>query len=200
MARYKEDQKRASREAILQRASERFRREGIAAVGVRPLMADAGLTHGGFYAHFASREDLVGAALEYAAEATLDHFREALAEAPEGQKLERLISTYLRPLHRDHMGLGCAVAALAPEIARQDASTRRRFDVRRRGIVALIAEHLPPGGDADARLDRASTVFATLMGTLQLVRIETDAAVVERLVAAGREAALLLARRPWAGS
>ncbi len=59
MARYKGDQKQISREEILKRAAERFRRDGVAAVGVRPLMADAGLTHGGFYAHFASREDLI---------------------------------------------------------------------------------------------------------------------------------------------
>ncbi|HEY8616411.1 TetR/AcrR family transcriptional regulator [Phenylobacterium sp.] len=197
MARHKDDRKQASREAILKRAAERFRREGIAAVGVRPLMADAGLTHGGFYAHFASRDDLVAATLEYASEATLGYFREALATAPEGQKLERLISTYLRPLHREHMGLGCAVSALGPEIARQDPETRQRFDVRRRGLVALLAEHLPEGGQPEARLDRASIVFATMMGTLQLMRIETDPAVVERLVAAGRQAALRLATQPW---
>lgn len=197
MPKHKQDRKQASREAILKHAAERFRSEGIAAVGVRPLMADAGLTHGGFYAHFASRDDLVAATLEYAAEATLAYFRDTLAAVPPEARLERLIATYLRKLHREHMGLGCAVAALGPEIARQDAETRRRFDVRGRGVVRLIADHLPEGGTADMRLDRACIVFATLMGTLQLIRIETDPAAVDRLIAGGRTAALQIASQPW---
>lgn len=197
MARYKADQKKISREEILKRAAERFRQDGVAAVGVRPLMADAGLTHGGFYAHFASREDLIAAAMEYAAESTLDYFREVLAATPEPERLKVLIKTYLRPLHRDHMGLGCAVSALGPEIARQSEETRRRFDIRGRGLVRLIAEHLPPGGGPEDRLDRASLVFAQMFGTLQLVRIETDPDAVQRLLRGGRDAALLLATQPW---
>lgn len=197
MARYKADQKQISREEILKRAAERFRQDGVAAVGVRPLMADAGLTHGGFYAHFASRDDLVAAALEYAAESTLDYFKDVLAQTPEPERLRVLIKTYLRPLHRDHMGLGCAVSALAPEIARQPEETRRRFDIRGRGLVRLIAEHLPPGGSPEDRLDRASLVFAQMFGTLQLIRIETDLEAVPRLLKGGREAALLLATQPW---
>lgn len=197
MARYKADQKQISREEILKRAAERFRQDGVAAVGVRPLMADAGLTHGGFYAHFASREDLIAAAIEYAAESTPGYFREVLAATPEPERLKVLIKTYLRPLHREHMGLGCAVSALGPEIARQSEETRRRFDVRGRGMVRLIAEHLPPGGGPEDRLDRASLVFAQMFGTLQLVRIETDPDVVQRLLQGGRAAALLLATQPW---
>lgn len=197
MARYKSDQKQISREEILKRAAERFRRDGVAAVGVRPLMADAGLTHGGFYAHFASREDLIAAALEYAVESTLGYFQEVLAAAPEAERLKVLIHSYLRVLHRDHMGLGCAVSALGPEIARQPEETRQRFDVRGRGMVRLIADLLPPGGSAEARLDRASLVFAQMFGVLQLARIETDPQVVERLIKGGRAAALSLATQPW---
>lgn len=197
MARYPGDHKQASRTAILRRASERFRREGVAAVGVRQLMADAGLTHGGFYTHFSSRDDLVAAALEFAADATLEYFHAALANVPPAQKLEQLIRTYLRPLHREHMALGCAVSALAPDIARQAEETRQRFDVRGRGLVQLIAEYLPPGGQPQDRLDRATLVFATMVGTLQIVRIETDPAIADRLIAQGRAAALSLALQPW---
>lgn len=197
MARYSDDHKQAARAEIVARASERFRREGIAAVGVRQLMADAGLTHGGFYSHFQSRDDLIAAALEYAAESTLGLFHAAVEAVPQAQKLERLIATYLRPEHRQHPALGCAVSALAPEIARLDVETRCRFNIRERGLIPLIAACLPPGGSQADRLDRASIVFAVMAGTLQVARVETDDATVERLIAQGRTAALALAMQPW---
>lgn len=197
MARYSEEHKQEARAAILKQAAERFRRDGIAAVGVRPLMADAGMTHGGFYAHFASRADLVAASLEYAAQATLDYFHDALAGAPDGQKLETLVETYLQPRHRDRMDVGCAASALAPEIARESDATRTRFARQNGRLIGLIAEHLPAGGTPRARADRAAILFATMMGTLQLMRMETDPAAVERLRRSGRDAALQLASRPW---
>lgn len=197
MAKYGKDHKQATREAILKHASERFRREGIAAVGVRPLMADAGLTHGGFYAHFESRADLVAATLDYAAASTLDYFQAAIAEVPAERKLETIVRTYLRRIHRDHMALGCSVSALAPEIARENAATRDRLSARNMGLVRLIAEHLPAGGDAEERIERASLLFATMLGTLQLMRIEPDAEIAAQLTRAGREATLHLAAKPW---
>ena len=197
MAKYSEDHKRATREAILKQASERFRRDGIAAVGVRPLMADAGLTHGGFYAHFGSRSELVAETLDYAAASTLEFFRTAIANSPPERKLETIIRTYLRPVHRDHMALGCSVSALGPEIAREAEATRAQLAARHMGLVQLIAEHLPAGGDAAARIERASIVFATMLGTLQLMRIETDADIAAQLAKAGREAALLVAAAAW---
>mgnify|MGYP002789578890 CR=1 FL=1 len=197
LARYPDSHKQAAREAILKNAAERFRRDGIAAVGVRSLMADAGLTHGGFYAHFSSRADLVAAAAEAAAQRTLGYFTEVLAAAPPDRKLETLIATYLRPRHRTHMDLGCAAAALAPEIAREPPETRQRFGAQTGRMIQLIADHLPAGGTPEQRDLRASTVFAAMMGVLQLMRIETDEAAVARLVREGRDAALSLANRPW---
>lgn len=197
LTRYKDGHKQEARDAILKNAAERFRREGIAAVGVRALMADAGLTHGGFYAHFASRADLVAAAAETAAESTIGHFEEVLAAAPSDCKLETLIATYLRPRHRAHMDLGCAAAALAPEIARESVETRARFAAQTGRLVQLIADLLPEGGAPEDRTARATTVFAAMMGVLQLVRIESDDAVADRLMREGRHAALSLATQPW---
>lgn len=200
MAKYSDERMREAREAILKHASARFRRDGIAAVGVRPLMADAGLTHGGFYVHFSSRADLVAAALDYAAETTLDYFRAALDGAPGKDKLETLVRTYLRPVHCDHMEMGCAASALAPEIARESEETRARFSARNQGLIRLIADHLPAGGVPDERSERASILFAAMLGTLQLMRIETDAQAAARLACAGREAAMSLAHAPWRGT
>lgn len=197
MARYKDGHKQEARDAILKNAAERFRRDGIAAVGVRTLMADAGLTHGGFYAHFPSRADLVAAAVERAAESTIGYFDTVLAAAPADRKLETLIATYLRPRHRAHMDLGCAAAALAPEIARESPETRARFAAQTGRLIQLIADLLPEGGAPDQRTTRAAAVFAAMMGVLQLMRIETDDAAAERLMREGRDAALSLALRPW---
>lgn len=199
MARYREGHKQKAREAILKNAAERFRREGIAAVGVRALMADAGLTHGGFYAHFSSRADLVAAAVEVAAESTIGYFETVLAAAPSDRKLETLIATYLRERHRSSVGMGCTAAALAPEIAREGLDTRARFGIQSGRLIQLIADLLPEGGDAGDRTSRAGAVFAMMMGVLQLMRIETDDLAAERLMREGREAALCLATRPWRG-
>ena len=189
--------KQETREAILKHAAGRFRRDGIAAVGVRSLMAEAGLTHGGFYSHFASRADLVAATLGYAAQDTLGYFHAAIAAAPEDGKLEALLRAYLRPLHRDHPAFGCAVSALAPEIAREDVPTRGRFAARNQPIVHLIADHLPAGGSGEERIARASLVFAAMVGILQIMRIETDAAAAARLARAGRAAARDIAMAAW---
>ncbi len=198
MARYRDGHKQEARDAILKNAAERFRRDGIAAVGVRTLMADAGLTHGGFYSHFASRADLVAAAAEYAAESTLGYFGKVLDAAPADRKLETLIEAYLRPFHRKRMDLGCAAAALAPEIARESPPTRARFIGQTARLVRLIADLLPQGGTPEDRDARARTVFATMMGVLQLMRVETNPDTVGRLMHEGREAALHLAMRSWA--
>jgi TetR/AcrR family transcriptional repressor of nem operon len=197
VARYPDSHKQEARGAILKIAAERFRRDGIAAVGVRSLMADAGLTHGGFYAHFSSRADLVAAAAETAAASTIGYFEQVLAAAPAERKLETLVATYLRQRHRTHIELGCAAAALAPEIARESPETRSRFAAQTARLVQLIADVLPPGGTPNDRDARARTVFALMMGALQLMRIETDASTVDRLIREGREAVISLATRPW---
>ncbi|WP_199554345.1 TetR/AcrR family transcriptional regulator [Sandaracinobacteroides hominis] len=197
MARYKDEHKAEARAGIVQRAAERFRQDGIAAVGVRPLMADAGLTHGAFYAHFGSRGELVAEAAEYAANSTIAYLKAAVASAAPGHEMDALVKNYLRPRHREMMALGCAASALAPEIAREDDATRTRFANRNREIVQLVADCLPPGGDATERLARGYAIFAGMMGTLQLMRVATDPAEVAMLLAAGREAALALAARPF---
>lgn len=179
----------------MRRASERFRKDGIAAVGMRTLMADAGLTHGAFYAHFASRADLVSAALEYALASTAASLRTAVEEAPEDGKLDALINAYLRLAHREHPELGCAVSAMAPEIAREDAEARSQFEMHNLAVIQLIAEVLPPGGTARARQIWAMSVFASMMGTLQLMRIAPDAREAREIMLAGRLAARVLARQ-----
>jgi len=193
MARYSKDYKAASRAMIVHQAAERFRRDGIAAVGVRQLMAAAGLTHGGFYSHFPTREELVAEAVEQAALSTLKYLEEAVANASKGDALKAIVLTYLNTRHLEHVDRGCAAAALAPEIARADVSARMRFMAQNDAIIGLIADSLPAGGDNEQRQKIATGVFAVLMGTLQLARITDSDSAAQQILMAGQQSALIVA-------
>lgn len=200
MARYGKDYKAASRATIVHQAAERFRRDGIAAVGVRQLMADAGLTHGAFYSHFPTREELVASAVEEAALSTLKYLEEAVATASDGETLKAIVLTYLNTRHLEHVDRGCAAAALAPEIARADFSARERFMAQNNAIIMLIANNLPAGGTIEERRTLATGIFAGLMGTLQLARIAGSKAAAEKILLAGKQSALLLAKQSTIGT
>src|SRR5437660_2151073 len=113
--RYGKDQKQATRQRILEAAGRRFKQDGIDGAGVASVMSDAGLTNGAFYAHFASKEDLVANVLAD----QLRTQRERLGCQPAGRAgLEALVRSYLSPQHRDQPADGCPSAALLDEIAR----------------------------------------------------------------------------------
>ncbi|MCR6629618.1 MAG: TetR/AcrR family transcriptional regulator [Magnetospirillum sp.] len=182
--RYAKGQKDATRQRIVETAARRFRGEGIAAVGVASLMADAGLTHGGFYAHFPSKEDLVRDAAAESLECTLA----LLASEAEAGGIDALITAYLSPGHRDHPEAGCAIACLAAELTRHPAPTRKAFAGKVNGLTALIARHLPSGhGPA------AAALLGLMVGTLQLARLAPDAEQADLILKAGRDAARRLA-------
>ena len=188
--RYEKGHKDATRRRILAAASKRFRKDGIAAVGLAGLMADAGLTHGGFYSHFATKEELVREALAF----TLDASRAGLArDAAERGGLEAIIRTYLAPAHRDRPDRGCAIAALAAEVARHPASTRATLAQHIEALIDLIAAQLPEV-DPPARRRTATAVFAAMMGALQLARVTLDPARANEILESGVAAALALAR------
>src|SRR6266498_794883 len=119
--RYGKDQKQATRQRILEAAGRRFKVDGIDGAGVATVMSDAGLTNGAFYAHFASKEDLVANVLAD----QLRIQRDAFGDLPAGRAgLEALVRLYLSPEHRDRCADGCPSAALLDEIARRPAATR----------------------------------------------------------------------------
>ncbi|XHR28242.1 MAG: TetR/AcrR family transcriptional regulator [Chthoniobacteraceae bacterium] len=182
--RYESTHKEATHRHIVEVASERFRKEGIDSVGVASLMGDAGLTHGGFYSHFSSKEGLVEEALEEAMTATFEH----LAEAAREGGIEGLVRYYLRPEHRDHPETGCVAATLTPEIARRAKPIRAAAAQTFARVVALIESLLPWPEPATAQ-----AIFATLVGTLQLARTVPDPALSAAILDAGRAAALTLA-------
>src|SRR5436305_7713309 len=184
--RYGKDQKQATRQRILEAAGRRFKQDGIDGAGVATLMSDAGLTNGAFYAHFASKEDLVANVLADQLRAQ----RHSLDSQPADRAgLEAFIRSYLSPEHRDQCADGCPSAALLDEIARRPAATRQVFTDELMVEIDDIALRLDPTHIAAARTE-ALTVFGLMVGTLQLARALTDRDLSDRLLNQGVATAL----------
>jgi AcrR family transcriptional regulator len=187
--RYQKGHKETTRRRIIETAAARFRKDGIEAVGLADLMADAGLTHGGFYSHFTSKEDLVRAAMEEAAGQSQQRLNKRIEEGG----LEAWIRAYLRIAHRDHPERGCTVAALASELARHPRETRKGFTEKLERVTANVEAHLPAGMTPDQRRKAAVGIFAILVGAMQMARVVDDAGKSEQILEAGIASALALA-------
>lgn len=185
--RYGSGHKDATRRRIVEAASRRFREQGIEGLGVAGLMAEAGLTHGGFYAHFPSKEELVREAVAEGFAAT----QVRMAQVVEQGGLEALLRDYLSLKHRDKPGRGCAAAALAGEIARHPEATRAALSDRVEGVVRLIGSQLADGDEG-----RAAAIFSLMLGALQLARVEPDPERAKARLEAAVEAGLALAGVP----
>lgn len=193
----KQEQKARTKQAIVTHAARRFRRDGIAAVGLRPLVADAGVTHGAFYAHFPTRDTLVAEAVGAALSDTFASLSSWVDKAAAADRLAVFINAYLHDRHVPAVEHGCAVAALAPEIARASGEVQAAYATSVAPIVTLLAALLPNGGTPAARQQRARVLFASMVGTLQLARLTGEADRAPFLTEA-RAAALASAQRPWA--
>lgn len=185
--RYEKGRKDESRRRILDIAAARFRRDGIAASGLAGIMTDAGMTNGAFYPHFKSKADLVRESVATALEAQSAQIAQALASGG----LEAVVGQYLSMAHRDEPADGCVSASVLPELARQPAETRQLYADQFLGQVRQVAQALPP--ETPNPEDVAIGIFSTLLGALQMARAVEDPKLAERILAAGRAAALSLA-------
>jgi TetR/AcrR family transcriptional regulator, transcriptional repressor for nem operon len=168
--------KAASHERIVKTASRRMRRDGIDSVSVAELMNEAGLTHGGFYRHFDSRDDLMGEAIDTALAQGSERIQAAAKlGGPEG--LAAIIDGYLSRLHRDKPETGCAVAAFPTDVARTNARVRTAYARQVRSYVELLTE-LIPGRDSD----QAQLILAALVGALVLARAVDDRGMSDEIL------------------
>ena len=191
--RYSTDHKQATRQRILEAAGRRFKQDGIDGAGVAGVMSDAGLTNGAFYAHFASKEDLVANVL---ADQLRGQRQSFYAQPPDRAGLEAFLRSYLSPQHRDQYADGCPSAALLDEIARRHATTKQVYTDELMGVIDNIASRLDPTCAEAAQTD-ALTLFGLMLGTLQLARALTDRDLSDQLLARGVETAMkLLNDRP----
>jgi TetR/AcrR family transcriptional repressor of nem operon len=187
--RYSREHKLETHARIVRKASVRLREKGAHGIGVADLMKDAGLTHGGFYAHFDSREALVIEAFTHAMDRSIERWRKLAEQTPPEKRLAMIVNTYLTPLHRDDPGHGCSVPALGAEIARESPKTRRAFAGRLEQMIDTLAAQLP-GVPRKAARKQAMAAIATMMGTLVLARVAGSGDFSEELLGAGRDAVL----------
>lgn len=172
--RYPEDHKAQTRQKIIDEASRRFRREGVEATGLQTLMKALGLTHGGFYAHFKSKDELV----EIALQAATEQLREYSCKTFEGpDPLPQFIDRYLSEAHRDHPESGCPFPTLCAELgARGQPSASTDQSVQNR--LAMIDGALPAEHDPD----QAIATLSTLVGALLLSRSVADPQLSKRIL------------------
>lgn len=178
------EQAQQNREKVVQAAARLFRERGIDGVGVAELMQSVGLTHGGFYGQFGSKEELVAEACAWAFERSVAKWKRAAAEHPQ-DATGAIADSYLASAHRDHPGAGCAAAALAGDMAREGVHARQAFTQGVRDLVDVIAATRGEAAAAE-RQRTALAAFSTMVGAVILARAVDDAELADAILAAAR--------------
>jgi len=160
--------KELSHARIVDVAAKAIRRAGYRGVGVADIMKEAGLTHGGFYAHFDSRDALLVEAMARAGQENIASLSEAIERrlTKGGTRFQALVETYLHEAHMERTENGCVIAALSSEMTRQEDAVREEARSRIDAMVALVQTALPDECDES----EASVITATMLGALQLAR------------------------------
>ena len=180
----------ASRERIVDVASKLFREHGLDGIGVADLMNAAGLTHGAFYGHFSSKEELMAQACIRALADSAAYWAKLSASA-DGKPLSVIVKSYLSKRHRDNPGVGCAVAALGADASRHDSAVRHAITEGVRSLVDALTRVIP-GKTRAAKRGKALATYASMVGALVLARTVDDADLSDEIlkaVAASIEAA-----------
>jgi len=175
--------KEASHERIVSAAARAIRRSGYDGTGVADIMKEAGLTHGAFYAHFASREAMLAEAADRACAESASVVNDVVANVPPEQALASMLQAYLSPQHLQQIELGCPLAALGSETPRQAPEVRRVTTRHIKAMVDLAARQSPDWGQPAAH-ERALVTIATMVGTLLLARAVDEPALSDSLCAA----------------
>jgi TetR/AcrR family transcriptional regulator, transcriptional repressor for nem operon len=172
-----------TRDRIVFGASALFRERGLSNVSVAELMSTAGLTHGGFYAHFGSREHLVAEAIRFALAQSAERIYVSALKDGRRPGYSRLIERYLSPAHRDNPQSGCALASLGSEVARDSTEARSVFSEGFGALVTLLAK-LSPERTPTARRTHVLCVISALTGALVLARAVNDPKASEEILLA----------------
>lgn len=164
-----------NRQRILDNAAQLFRERGFDGIGLNDLMQAAGLTRGGFYGHFASKDDLAAQALAQALASNREQWR-----AQPDRSLATWIRGYLSDTHRDEVGQGCGLAALAADVARAGPAVREVFTRGVQGLAQTLTPQMP-GGDEGERRAQALALLASLVGAVVLARAVDDESLSREL-------------------
>jgi TetR/AcrR family transcriptional repressor of nem operon len=180
--------KQASQYRILDAASRRLRREGLRGAAIATVMKEAGLTHGAFYSHFGNKDELAAAAFRHALADNRPRWMGRTRDASWAERLSRLARRYLTQSHRDTPDAGCALAAVASEVARSDAGFRRTYEQELRKSLEAICE-ANESSTGSVRMNDAIAFMALCIGGISLARAVEDKALSERILEACRAAA-----------
>jgi TetR/AcrR family transcriptional regulator, transcriptional repressor for nem operon len=182
--RFPREHKAQVRERIVRAAARKLRAAGLDGPSVPDLMKEAGLTHGGFYGYFRSRDELVAEAVRHAATETAAGLFRASPD------LAAVLNAYLSDEHIRQANSGCVVAALGYDGWRKGKKLRATFAEVAQGLAQLVQEKLEPGAKGSGISDRALAVTAQMIGAVVLARVVADPQLSRRIVRAAREAAL----------
>jgi TetR/AcrR family transcriptional repressor of nem operon len=184
--RYQPEHKVEVHRKIVKDASRRVRAEGISGAAVSSVMRDAGLTHGGFYKHFGSKDDLLTESLSEAFREIADRLTQAAEKSPPGTAWKAIVKAYLSSEHCDHAEHGCPLAALAPELARADHSVKAPIPGE---MIKYKNRMLPlmPGRWATDKERAFSVIFSTMIGAVAIARILPDQAARAKVLASARD-------------
>jgi AcrR family transcriptional regulator len=175
--------KEATHERIVGAAARAIRRSGYGGTGVADIMKGVGLTHGGFYAHFASREAMLAEAADQAGAESVATLTRVAEAAPPQEALRSIIHAYLSKEHFENAETGCPVAALGTEMPRQAPKVRRAATRRIKEMIDVVARHSPDQGEPGA-YEHALVTVATMVGALVLARAVDDPRLSKALRAA----------------
>jgi TetR/AcrR family transcriptional repressor of nem operon len=184
--RYDAEHKERTRARVLREAAKAIRAEGPHRIGVAGIMAKAGLTHGGFYAHFRSKDDLVAAALTEMFDEALTTFETLTAKEAPDAALRAYVDFYLSRRHRDAVDAGCPLPSLSADLPRLGVPARERFELGVAGLTAALSGLLSTLGHPGAE-GLASSVLAELVGALSLARAVADPARSDAILDRSRD-------------
>ena len=176
--RYEPEHKTRTRDRIVRNAARKLRAEGMRGPGVASVMKASGLTVGGFYKHFRSKDELLADAIAQGFSETDERIRSSLQNVPLKDRWKEIVRLYLSPEHCDRPDTGCPVAALAPEIARSKLTVRKRIA----GLMKAWTEFMP-GATAAERERNFFVIFSAMAGALSIARILTEPADRQRVLA-----------------
>ena len=180
--RYEPEHKTRTRDRIVRNAARKLRAEGLSGPGVASVMKASGLTVGGFYKHFRSKDELLAEAIAQGFSESSEKIRSSLQNVPREERWKEIVRRYLSTEHCERPETGCPVAALAPEIARAKLSVRKR-------IAALMKDWVEfmPGSTAAERERNFFVIFSAMAGAVSIARILTEPADRQKVLASTRD-------------
>ena len=184
--RYRPEHKIETHQKIVKDASERVRAEGLSGAAVSAVMRDAGLTHGGFYKHFASKDELLVESLKEGFREIIDTLIRAAEQSPPEEAWKAIVKTYLRPEMCEHPEHGCPLATLAPELARVDRRMKPQIVAELVNYKSRMVPYMPGRRTKDK--ERAFfAIFSTMVGAIEISSLLPDPAIREKVLENARD-------------